>query len=59
MSLTQVFDGVVSLLAVHPDRLGIGTSHSVANDVTSDKDAGAKGRSPGHDDTVGQWSDVQ
>lgn len=59
MSLTQVFYGVVSLLAVHPDCLGIGTSHSVANDVTSDKDAGAKRRSPGHDDAVGQWSDVQ
>lgn len=44
--LTQVFDGVVSLLAVHPNCLGIGTSHSVANDVTPDQDVGAEGWCP-------------
>lgn len=58
-SLTEVLDGVVSLLAVHSDCLGIWTSHSVADDVTSNQDAGAEGRSPGHDDAVGEWSDVQ
>lgn len=58
-SLTQVFNGVVSLLAVHPDCLGIGASHSVSDDVTTDKNVGAEGWSPGHDDAVGQRPDVQ
>lgn len=58
-ALTKVLNGVVSLLAVHSDRLGVGTSHSVANYVASNQDVGAEGRSPGHDDAVGKRSDVQ
>ncbi|KAF3847089.1 hypothetical protein F7725_020117 [Dissostichus mawsoni] len=43
ITLTKVFDGVVSLFAVHSHRLGIGTSHSVADDVTSNQDVWAEG----------------
>lgn len=59
LGLTQVLDGVISLLAVDADRLGVGTSHAVADDVTSDQDVGAERRRPGHDDAVGQRPDVQ
>lgn len=53
--LTQVFDGVVSLFAVHSDRLSVGASHSVADDVTSDQDVGAERWGPGHNDAVWKW----
>ena len=51
--LTQVLDGVESLLAVHADRLGVGTAHAVADDVTPHQDGGAEGGRPGHDDAAG------
>lgn len=57
--LTKVLDGVVSLLAVHPDRLSVGAAHAVADDVAADQDVGAQRGGPGHDDAVGQRPDVQ
>lgn len=57
--LTKVLDGVVSLLAVHSDRLSVGAAHPVANNVAPDQDVGAERRSPGHDDALGQRPDVQ
>lgn len=57
--LTKVLNGVVSLLAVHPDRLSVGAAHTVPNDVAPDQDIGAQRGGPGHDDAVGQRPDVQ
>lgn len=57
--LTEVLDGVVSLLAVHADRLSVGAAHPVANDVAPDQDVGGERWRPGHDDAVGQRPDVQ
>lgn len=57
--LTEVLDGVVSLLAVHPDRLSVGAAHAIPDDVAPNQDVGAQRGGPGHDDAVGQRPDVQ
>ena len=57
--LTQVFNGVVALLAVHPDSLCVGASHAVANDVAPYQDVGVEGRGPAHDDAAGEGSHVE
>lgn len=59
MFLTEVFNGVISLLAVHSHCVCIGAAHSVANDVTADQDGGAEGRGPGHYDAVRKGPDME
>lgn len=57
--LTQVLDGVVALLVVHLDGLGMRAANTVADGVAADHDVLVLGRRPTHHDAVDQRAHVQ
>lgn len=57
--LTQVLDGVVALLVVDLDGLGVRAADAVADGVAADHDVLVLGGRPAHHDAVDQRPDVQ
>lgn len=58
-ALTQVLNGVVSLLVVHLDGLGVGAADAVADGVAPDHHVLVLGRGPAHHDAGDQRANVQ
>lgn len=56
---TEVLDGVVALLVVHFDGLGVGTADAVADGVAAHHDVLVLRRRPAHHDAVDQRAHVQ
>lgn len=59
MFLTQVLDGVVALLVVHLDGLGVRAADTVADGVAADHDVLVLGGRPAHYNAVDQRADVE
>lgn len=56
---TEVLDGVVALLVVHFDGLGVRTADAVADGVAAHHDVLVLWRRPAHHDAVDQRAHVQ
>lgn len=57
--LTEVFDGVVALLVVHFNGLGVGAADAVADAVATHHDVLVLRRRPAHHDAVDQRADME
>lgn len=56
---TQIFDGVVALLVVHFDGLGMRAADAIADGIPSDHDVLVLRRGPAHHDTRDERADVE
>lgn len=56
---TEVLDGVIALLVVHFDGLGMGTADAITDGVAPHHDVLVLRRSPAHHDAVDQGAHVQ